>query len=128
MARRAIKAEAVVDVNVGDLVDRGYVLDEEIKAKEKELKAIKSKLKEIAQKTKNKILGGGVHSAVFSSNTVNTINPLMFFDAMKAKRNLPGFFASITVGNTNAKEHMNEFDLEKITTSETNEYGKISFK
>ena len=129
MARRTLKAEApVVYGDTAALVDRGYVLDQEIKAKEKELKAIKSKLTEIAQTTKQVILGGGVHSAVFSPNTKNTVNPLMFFDAMKAKKNLPGFFESITVGITKAKTVMNEFDLEKITVSETNEFGKISFK
>lgn len=128
MPARKILKEAKKVVDVLSLVDRGYELDREIKEKEKELKAIKSKLTEFGQESGEKVLTGNIHSAVFSANTRNTVNPKQFFDAMKEKKNLPGFFESITVGITKAKTMMNEYDLEKITSTETDEFGKISFK
>ena len=127
MARRTVKAEEKI-IDIPAMVDRGYELDQEIKVREKELKLIKAKLLSIGEKNGMPVIAGKAHSAVCSPNTKNTVNPKKFFNAMKELGKLIGFFECTTIGITKAKEYMNEYDLEEITTSETNEYGKISFK
>ena len=125
-ARKKIEEKAPVSISA--LVDRGYELDKQCKACDKELKLIKSKLKDTAKTSGQTILDGDFHKAVISEQSRSTIDAKKFFKLMKAAGKEKDFWNCISVGVEKAKEHINEFDLEEISTKTSDPFGKISFK
>ena len=125
-ARKKIEEKAPVSISA--LVDRGYELDKQCKICDKELKLIKSKLKDTAKSNGETILEGDFHKAVISEQSRSTIDAKKFFKLMKAAGKEKDFWNCISVGVEKAKEHINEFDLEEISTKTSDPFGKISFK
>lgn len=110
------------------LIDEGWELDNDMKAKKKRLEAIKAKLKDIGRKSGQTILPGHVHNVVFSPYTKTKVDAKKFYEHLVNAGKRIVFWSCISVLVGKAKEVMNEYDLDEITDSETDPYGTVSFK
>lgn len=127
MARRTVK-EPAKEFDLKALIDEGWELSNDVKAKTKRLEAIKAKLKDIGRKSGQNVLAGNVHTVVFSPYTKTKIDGKKFYQALADAGKKIAFWSCISILVGKAKEVMNEYDLEEITDSETDEFGTVSFK
>lgn len=127
MARKTAIAKTE-EFDLRALIDEGWELDNDMKAKKKRLEAIKAKLKDIGRKSGQTILPGHVHNVVFSPYTKTKIDGKKFYQHLVDAGKKIAFWSCISVLVGKAKEVMNEYDLEEITDSETDEFGTVSFK
>lgn len=110
------------------IVDEGYRLDAEIKAKTKALNAKKKKIKEVNSSLEQKEIIGEVGKVVFSDDTKSYIDPKALYDLCKELEQEDLFFELVSVKITDAKQRLGEMFIDKIIETEYKPLSKMSFK
>lgn len=131
MALKMKQKQGQKQVQSSDLeqkIDTAYMLDVEIKEKEKVLKAAKQELKKVAQGEGKKSLSGELAEIIFSDETKNHVDPKDLYIIMQELGMEDSFWDLVTVRLGDAKSKVGELALDSIMTSEDNEYAKMKFK
>jgi len=110
------------------IVDEGYRLDAEIKAKNKALEAKKKKIKETNFSLEQKEIVGEVGRVVFSDDTKSSIDPKDLYALCEQLGQKDLFFELVSVKITVAKQRLGEMFIDKIIETEYKPLSKMSFK
>jgi hypothetical protein len=113
---------------IKEVVDRAYVLDQQIKKSTAELRKLKVKLKLHATRYDTHVIEGSKSKAVFQDSTATTCEPKDLYDYLKKTERVNQFFSLVKVVIGEARKAIGEISFDKISESEEIEYHKVSLK
>lgn len=110
------------------IVDEGYRLDAEIKAKTKALNTKKKTIKEANKTLEQSEIVGETGRVIFSDDTKSYIDPEKLWELCEGLGQKDLFFELVSVRITDAKQRLGEMFTDKIIETEYKPLSKMSFK
>ena len=126
MQKQKNKQKQIQDVV--QLIDESYILDTDIKAKEKVLKANKKELKKTALKEGKSMLSGELIDIALSDETKTEIDPKELYTLLSDMGMQNAFWDIISVKIGDAKKRVGDMVLEQIWKQSTKRNSKLTFK
>jgi len=126
MQKQKNKQKQIQDVV--QLIDESYILDTDIKAKEKVLKANKKELKKTALKEGKSMLSGELIDIALSDETKTEIDPKELYALLSDMGMQNAFWDIISVKIGDAKKRVGDMVLEQIWKQSTKRNSKLTFK